>query len=216
MATSVVFVSLVSVLGLVLCFSSYSIKRKLYLYVRNALIVAFGALFLLTMLLAMPEAGEAASLKGCGLSALWTKLLSTSTWWQIILKILTPMIVALISIFLAQLPQRAYETISSALVAIPLTCGLYITPNVSEGVFILLIVAYTIALIVVGLLLFRTYLCVETAAVGGFLVAVAFKGFYSLSNVTMYVITGVLTLLGAGATILFAVKKDKRAQEDLQ
>lgn len=205
MAKSVVFVSLVSVLGLVLCFASYSIKRKIYLYVRNALFGAFGSLFLLTMLLATD-----ASLQGCGFTAMLLAIKKTTAWWQLLLKLLVPLVVALTTIFLAELPQKFYEVCSAFLISIPLTCGLYVTPEVSQGVFTALIVVYSLAMIVVGLLMFRTYLCVECAAVGGFMTAKALQGFYALSSVTMFILTGVLTLLGAGVCIFMAANKDKK------
>lgn len=209
MATSVVFVSLTSVLGLVLCFASYSMKRKIYMYVRNALAVAFGSLFLLTLLLVTDT-----SLQGCGFNTMLVKLKETTVWWQLLLKLLVPLIAALTTIFLAELPQKAYETITVALISIPITCGLYITPDVSQGVFIGLVVVYTLALIAVGLLMFRTYLCVECAAVGAFLVAVSLKNFYSLSSITMFVIAGILTILGSGFCIIMAARKDKKTKNN--
>ena len=208
MATNVVFLSLASILGLGLCFAGYSIKRKPYLYVRNVVIVAFGTLFLLTLLLTSSHIPKE-SLKGCGFNALFSRLLQTQAWWEILLKLLVPLIVALTTIFLAELPRRGYETVSATLMAVPLTCGLYVTPNVGQGVFILLVVVYTIALFAVGLFMFRTYLCVETAAVGGFLTAYAIKTFYKLSSVSMFIIAGLLTLLGATLGLILASRKDK-------
>ncbi len=204
---SVVLISLACVLGLVLCFASYKVKRKPYLYARNAIIVAFGALFFLTILI------NNESLRGYGINV-YVKLKETFAWWQIILKIIVPLIAALTTVFLAQLPQKAYETVSTALIALPLGIGLYLTPEVSQGVFTALVFVYTVALIAVGLFMFRTYFCVETAAVGGFLVAWLLKRFYVLSNVTMYVIAGVLTLLGAGLCIFLAARKDKKDGKD--
>ena len=201
---SVVLISLACLLGLALCFASYSVKRKPYLYARNAIIVAFGALFLLTLLF------DTESLQGCGFEALYTKFIYTTAWWQIILKIIVPIIVALTTIFLAELPQKAYEITSSVLIIIPMACGLYITPNASKTTILTLSVLYGLAMIAVGIFMFRTYLCVETALVGGFLVAWLLKRFYALSNVIMFVIAGVLTLAGSALCIYLAARKDKR------
>ena len=209
MTTSVVLVSLSCVLGLLLGFSSYYVKRKIYMYVRNALIVAFGALFLLTMLLSTSE-----SLQGCGFSTMILKLKETCAWWQILLKLLVPIIAALTTIFLAELPSRVYETITVVLISIPLTCGLYITPEVSRPVFIALVVIYTLAFIAVGLFMFRTYLCVECAILGSFFVAYPLKNFYTLSSVAMFIIAAILTLLGAGLCIFMAARKDKKVKND--
>lgn len=208
MATSVVFVTLGTVFGLILCFSSYRLKEKPYLYIRNAILVAFGSLFLLTMLL--EGSFDGISLNGVGFSAMLKLLKTTHVWWEIILKLLVPMVAVLTTIFLAELPTKAYEVLSSLFVAIPLACGLYISPNVSLATFIGLVAAYTVALVVVGILMFRTYLCIETAAVGGFLVSWLFKGFYALSNVTFVVVGSVLTIAGAVITIAFARRKDAK------
>ncbi len=207
-ATSVVFVTLGAVLGLVLCFSSYRLKEKPYLYIRNAILVAFGSLFLLTMLL--EGSFDGISLNGVGFSAMLKLLKTTHVWWEIILKLLVPMVAVLTTIFLAELPTKAYEVLSSLFVAIPLACVLYISPNVSLATFIGLVAAYAVALVVVGILMFRTYLCIETAAVGGFLVSWLFKGFYALSNVTFVVVGSVLTIAGAVITIAFARRKDAK------
>ncbi len=207
-ATSVVFVTLGAVLGLVLCFSSYRLKEKPYLYVRNAVLAAFGALFLLTMLL--EGSFDEATLEGVGFATTLELLSTTHVWWEIILKLLVPMVAVLTTIFLAELPTKAYEVLSSLFVAIPLACGLYISPNVSLATFIGLVAAYAVALVVVGILMFRTYLCIETAAVGGFLVSWLFKGFYALSNVTFVVVGSVLTIAGAVITIAFARRKDAK------
>lgn len=207
-ATSVVFVTLGAVLGLVLCFSSYRLKEKPYLYIRNAILVAFGSLFLLTMLL--EGSFDGISLNGVGFSAMLKLLKTTHVWWETILKMLVPMLAALTTIFLAELPTKAYEVISSLFVAIPLACGLYISPNVSLATFIGLVAAYAVALVVVGILMFRTYLCIETAAVGGFLVSWLFKGFYALSSITFVVVGGVLTIAGAVITIALARRKDAK------
>lgn len=208
MATSVVFVTLGTVFGLILCFSSYRFKEKPYLYIRNAILVAFGSLFLLTMLL--EGSFDGISLNGVGFSAMLKLLKTTHVWWEIILKLLVPMVAALTTIFLAELPRKAYEVISSLFVAIPLACGLYVSPNVSLATFIGLVAAYAVALVVVGILMFRTYLCIEAAAVGGFLVSWLFKGFYALSNVTFVVVGSVLTIAGAVITIAFARRKDAK------
>ena len=186
-ATSVVFVTLGTVFGLVLCFSSYRLKEKPYLYVRNAVLVAFGALFLLTMLL--EGSFDGISLNGVGFSAMLKLLKATHVWWEIILKLLVPMVAVLTTIFLAELPTKAYEVLSSLFVAIPLACGLYISPDVSQTMFIGLTAAYAVALVVVGILMFRTYLCIEAAAVGGFLVS---------------------WIAGAVITIAFARRKDAK------
>lgn len=207
-ATSVVFVTLGTVFGLVLCFSSYRFKEKPYLYIRNAILVAFGSLFLLTMLL--EGSFDGISLNGVGFSAMLKLLKTTHVWWEIILKLLVPMVAVLTTIFLAELPTKAYEVLSSLFVAIPLACGLYISPNVSLATFIGLVAAYAVALVVVGILMFRTYLCIETAAVGGFLVSWLFKGFYALSNITFVVVGGVFTIAGAVTTIAFARRKDAK------
>lgn len=207
-ATSVVFVTLGTVFGLVLCFSIYRFKEKPYLYIRNAILVAFGSLFLLTMLL--EGSFDGISLNGVGFSAMLKLLKTTHVWWEIILKLLVPMVAVLTTIFLAELPTKAYEVLSSLFVAIPLACGLYISPNVSLATFIGLVAAYAVALVVVGILMFRTYLCIETAAVGGFLVSWLFKGFYALSNVTFVVVGSVLTIAGAVITIAFARRKDAK------
>lgn len=207
-ATSVVFVTLGTVFGLVLCFSSYRLKEKPYLYVRNAVLVAFGALFLLTMLL--EGSFDEATLEGVGFATTLELLSTTHVWWETILKMLVPMVAALTTIFLAELPTKAYEVISSLFVAIPLACGLYISPDVSQTMFIGLTAAYAVALVVVGILMFRTYLCIEAAAVGGFLVSWLFKGFYALSNVTFVVVGSVLTIAGAVITIAFARRKDAK------
>lgn len=207
-ATSVVFVTLGAVLGLVLCFSSYRLKEKPYLYVRNAVLVAFGSLFLLTMLL--EGSFDGIPLNGVGFSAMSKLLKTTHVWWEIILKLLVPMVAVLTTIFLAELPEKAYEVISSLFVAIPLACGLYISPDVSQTMFIGLTAAYAVALVVVGILMFRTYLCIETAAVGGFLVSWLFKGFYALSNITFVVVGSVLTIAGAVITTAFARRKDAK------
>lgn len=208
MATSVVFVTLGTVFGLVLCFSSYRFKEKPYLYIRNAILVAFGSLFLLTMLL--EGSFDGIPLNGVGFSAMLKLLKTTHVWWEIILKLLVPMVAVLTTIFLAELPTKAYEVLSSLFVAIPLACGLYISPNVSQTMFIGLTAAYAVALVVVGILMFRTYLCIEAAAVGGFLVSWLFKGFYALSNVTFVVVGSVLTIAGAVITIAFARRKDAK------
>lgn len=208
MATSIVFVTLGTVLGLLLCFSSYRLKEKPYLYIRNAILVAFGSLFLLTMLL--EGSFDGISLNGVGFSAMLKLLKTTHVWWEIILKLLVPMVAVLTTIFLAELPRKAYEVISSLFVAIPLACGLYISPDVSQTMFIGLTAAYAVALVVVGILMFRTYLCIETAAVGGFLVSWLFKGFYALSNVTFVVVGSVLTIAGAVITIALARRKDAK------
>ena len=209
MATRVVFVSLTCVLGLVLCFAGYFVKRKIYMYVRNALAVAFGALFLLTMLLTTDG-----TLQGCGFSTMVSKLKETSVWWQILLKLLVPLIVALTSVFLAELPEKVYETITVALVSIPLTCGLYVTPDVSQTVFVALVVIYTVAFIAVGLFMFRTYLCVECSLVGSFLVAYSLKNFYALSSVTLFIMVAVLTILSAGLCIFMASKKEQKTKNN--
>lgn len=208
MATSVVFVTLGTVLGLLLCFSSYRLKEKPYLYVRNAVLVAFGALFLLTMLL--EGSFDEATLEGVGFTAMLELLKTTHIWWETILKLLVPIVAALTTIFLAELPNKAYEVISSLFVAIPLACGLYVSPDVSQTMFIGLTAAYAVALVVVGILMFRTYLCIETAAVGGFLVSWLFKDFYALSNITFVIVGGVLTIAGAVATIAFARRADAK------
>ena len=208
MATSVVFVTLGTVLGLLLCFSSYRLKERPYLYVRNAVLVAFGALFLLTMLL--EGSFDEATLEGIGFSSMMGLLKTTHIWWETILKLLVPMVAALTTIFLAELPAKAYEIASSLFVAIPLACGLYVSPDVSQGMFIGLIAAYAVALVLIGILMFRTYLCIETSAVGGFLVSGLFKGFYALSNVTFVVVGSVLTIAGAVATIALARRKDAK------
>lgn len=207
-ATSVVFVTLGAVLGLVLCFSSYRLKEKPYLYVRNAVLVAFGALFLLTMLL--EGSFDEATLEGVGFATTLELLSTTHVWWETILKMLVPMVAALTTIFLAELPRKAYEVISSLFVAIPLACGLYISPNVSLATFIGLVAAYAVALVVVGILMFRTYLCIEAAAVGGFLVSWLFKGFYALSNITFVVVGGVFTIAGAVTTIALSRRSDAK------
>lgn len=207
-ATSVVFVTLGAVLGLVLCFSSYRLKEKPYLYIRNAILVAFGSLFLLTMLL--EGSFDGISLNGVGFSAMLKLLKTTHVWWEIILKLLVPMVAVLTTIFLAELPTKAYEVLSSLFVAIPLACVLYISPNVSLATFIGLVAAYAVALVVVGILMFRTYLCIETAAVGGFLVSWLFKGFYALSNITFVVVGGVFTIAGAVTTIALARRSDAK------
>lgn len=207
-ATSVVFVTLGAVLGLVLCFSSYRLKEKPYLYIRNAILVAFGSLFLLTMLL--EGSFDGISLNGVGFSAMLKLLKTTHVWWEIILKLLVPMVAVLTTIFLAELPTKAYEVLSSLFVAIPLACGLYISPDVSQTMFIGLTAAYAVALVVVGILMFRTYLCIEAAAVGGFLVSWLFKGFYALSNVTFVVVGGVFTIAGAVTTIALARRSDAK------
>ena len=207
-ATSVVFVTLGAVFGLVLCFSSYRLKEKPYLYIRNAILVAFGSLFLLTMLL--EGSFDGISLNGVGFSAMLKLLKTTHVWWEIILKLLVPMVAVLTTIFLAELPTKAYEVLSSLFVAIPLACGLYISPNVSLATFIGLVAAYAVALVVVGILMFRTYLCIETAAVGGFLVSWLFKGFYALSNITFVVVGGVFTIAGAVTTIALSRRSDAK------
>lgn len=207
-ATSVVFVTLGTVFGLVLCFSSYRLKEKPYLYIRNAILVAFGSLFLLTMLL--EGSFDGISLNGVGFSAMLKLLKTTHVWWEIILKLLVPMVAVLTTIFLAELPTKAYEVLSSLFVAIPLACGLYISPNVSLATFIGLVAAYAVALVVVGILMFRTYLCIETAAVGGFLVSWLFKGFYALSNITFVVVGGVFTIAGAVTTIALSRRSDAK------
>lgn len=207
-ATSVVFVTLGTVLGLLLCFSSYRLKEKPYLYVRNAILVAFGALFLLTMLL--EESFDEATLEGIGFPSMMGLLKASHVWWETILKLLVPMIAALTTIFLAELPAKAYEIASSLFVAIPLACGLYVAPDVSHGTFIGLVAAYAVALVLIGILMFRTYLCIETATVGGFLVSWLFKGFYALSNVTFVVVGSVLTIASAVTTIALSRRKDAK------
>lgn len=205
-----VFVSLGTVLGLVLCFSNYSFKEKPYLYVRNALLGAFGALFLTTMLLEGSFDGE--SLNGVGFSAMVQSMKSIHAWWETVIKILTPLVVALTTIFLAELPKKVYETVSALLAMIPLACGLYVSPNMSNGMFVGLVAAYSIALAAVGLLLFKVYLCIETAAVGGFLASWLIKCFYSLSTITFVVAGSVLAVAGAVISIAFANRKGKKGK----
>ncbi len=205
MATNVVFVTIGIVLGLSLCFSSYKIKRKPYLYVRNALLSAFGALFLLSMLLGL---SSSVTLRGIGFQGMIKALKATNVWWQIILKLLVPLIVALTTIFLAELPQKAYEIISALLVDIPIICGLYISQDVSNSLIAGLSIAYGFALAAVGILMFRTYLCIEICSIGALIVAGLLKGFYSLSTVKFAIIAGILALLGFITTLALAKKKD--------
>lgn len=211
MATSVVFVTLGTVLGLILCFSGYSFKEKPYLYVRNALIGAFGSLFLITMLIEASFDGT--SLEGCGFASMLQSLKTTHVWWETVIKLIVPLVVALTTIFLAELPRRLYETVSSVLTVVPLACGLYVSPGVSRAMFIGLAAAYAAALVVVGIVLFKVYLPIETALVGGFLVSWLFKGFYALSTTTFIVVGAVLTVAGAVTTIAFAGRKERKASE---
>ncbi len=212
MATNIVFVSIGIVLGLSLCFSSYNFKRKPYLYVRNAFVTAFGALFLLSMLLGF---SSSTTLRGIGFQAMIENLRATNAWWQLILKLIVPLIVALTTIFLAELPQKAYEIISALFVDIPIICGLYISQDVSDSLLIGLSIAYGFALIAVGILMFRTYLCIEICATGALIVAWLLKGFYSLSTITFIIIASILALAGFITTLAFAKKKeDKTKRKD--
>lgn len=211
MATSVVFVTLGTVFGLILCFSGYSFKEKPYLYARNALIGAFGSLFLITMLIEASFDGT--SLEGCGFASMLQSLKTTHIWWETVIKLIVPLVVALTTIFLAELPRKLYETASSVLTVAPLACGLYVSPGVSRAMFIGLVAAYAAALVVVGIVLFKVYLPIETALVGGFLVSWLFKGFYALSTTTFIVVGAVLTVAGAVTTIAIAGRKERKAAE---
>lgn len=209
MTTNIVFVGIGIAFGLSLCFLSYKIKRKPYLYIRNALVTAFGALFLLSMLLGL---SSSVTLRGVGFQAMVEILKTTNTWWELILKLIVPLIVALTTIFLAELPQKAYEIVSALFIDIPIACGLYISQDVSDSLLIGLSVAYGIALIAVGSLMFRTYLCIEISAVGALIVAWLLKNFYGLSSVTFAIIATALAV--ASFITTFAIAKKKEPQKD--
>lgn len=223
MATNIVLVSVGAILGLFLCFSSYRLKKKPYLYVRNALLFAFGTLFLLTILLGTTNQNTMDGtqtvktvLENIGFKTMLKKMCKTSAWWETILKLIVPLIAALTTIFLAELPRKAYETVSSLFVIIPLACGLYVSPGVSRTTFLWLTGAYIFALLLIGLLLFRIYLCIEIATVGGLLVAWLIKGFYSLANTTFFIIWAVLAIVGSIITIALASHKDAKLKTKIQ
>lgn len=210
MTTSIAAVIAGCAVALCLMFINISVKRKPYIIARNCLLAVAESIFFLSLLIGAEE------LKAPGAATYFQIVFQKGVWWTWPLRVIVPLFLAFITVLATQLEGKSYDVFCSLLLAPALFLGLHLTNSLSSTGLILGFV-YTCATVIVGLLFFKYYICLEIAFVSGFIISYLISSFYYLSSITMWFICLCITVFATSMNLtMLSKEKEKEEQKKLK